>query len=134
MEELKVRYTQLLQAYEQLEYTKQKTDLHLKIDTYHDSVIKSFELAYDLTWEFFKLLLKKHYSIYADSPRKVFREAYQQNIITNEETEKLLEMTATRNESSRIYDKEKFNMISNNIVGYCDTLLSVAEKIEPLIV
>ncbi|HEX2978549.1 MAG TPA: HI0074 family nucleotidyltransferase substrate-binding subunit [Candidatus Babeliales bacterium] len=143
MEELIRRHKQLLQAYGRLEYMVQ-TFIELSKDaknhlsegeenefvTHRDALIKRFEICYDLTWKFFKFLLKEKYSIDVASPRKVFQDCYQQGILNREETENFLDMIDMRNQTTHVYDESVANAISKKIVNYYELLISTSEKIK----
>lgn len=144
MEELAIRYQQILQAYKRLDYmTKkflqllQESSLHKlqtneenELITHRDALIKRFEFCFDITWKFFKLFLKNNYSIDANSPRKVFQEGYQQNLFTREETAQLLEMIDARNETTHVYDEERATTISKKIIVYYDLLATIVMRIK----
>jgi len=145
MEELILRYQQLVKAYSRLDYMtkkfvqlsqKEKSDYLLKDDeneliVHRDALIKRFEFCYDLTWKFYKLVLKEKYSINVTSPRKVFQEAYQQGIFTTEETEKFIEMIDARNETTHIYDEAVAESISQKILIYYTFLAQMIKKWSP---
>lgn len=148
MATIAARYAQLMQAYSRLDYmTKKFVQLsqlyHGKsiplmeeneLIAHRDAVIKRFEFCYDLTWKFFKSVLRERYSIDVPSPRKVFQESYQQGLLTRDEAEQLLEMVDARNETTHVYDEAVADAISQKIVGYYAFLAGLLEKIKPLIV
>lgn len=145
MEEINLRYKQLLQAYSRLAYITTKftqlankenqetllTNEENELFVYRDAVIQRFEFCYDLTWKFFKLILKEKFSIEATSPRKVFQECYQQNILTHQETESLLEMIDARNQATHVYDEAAADAISKKIVLYYIILADLVKKHKP---
>lgn len=143
MEQLALRYKQLLQAYHRLDYMTNKfakLSLEARIKkltgdeedefiTRRDSLIKRFEFCYDLTWKFLKLVLIKKYSVDVASPRKVFQECYQLELITSEETAKLVEMIEARNLTSHVYDEIMADAISLKILEYYPFLVATINKI-----
>lgn len=74
MKQVKYRYSQLMQSYTYLSYIAEKfvylSSMYAKQPTcndvadqyfiHRDALIKRFELCYDLTWKFFKILLRDH--------------------------------------------------------------------------
>jgi len=144
MEKLKERYEQLLRAYSRLQYMvttfvnlqnkAQQTSITIESEneliTHRDALITRFSFCYDLTWKFFKALLKVKYSIDVTSPRKVFQECYQHNIFSEKEMELLLTMIDARNETSHIYDESKADIVSKRIVTYYATLSEIAHRIK----
>ncbi len=77
-------------------------------DIYLDVLVKRFEFSYEMAWK-----ALKHYldfiGITATYPRMVFKEAYAQQIISNENV--WLEMIEQRNLSSHIYDEFEISAI-----------------------
>ena len=146
MEGLSARYTQLLRAYSRLDYMTKtfiqlseqvkksaiSTGVENEFIVHRDALIQRFEFCYDLTWKFFKLVLKEKHSIDVTSPRKVFQECYQQGILTRDETALLTEMIDARNETSHVYDEAVADAISLKIVDYYGILAVIVEKIKPL--
>lgn len=145
MEELKLRYKQLLQAYNRLEYMAVKfievAEKHIRHDTWpegeenefvlhRDAIIQRFEFCYDLTWKFLKLVLKKKYYIETASPRSVFQECYHQGILTRDEVDELFDMIGARNETTHAYDEKMANIIAKRILVYRQELANLAKKLE----
>ncbi len=145
MEELKLRYDQLLRAYKRLKYMTEKyvqlsqmAKNHNMLEqeeneliAHRDALIKRFEFCYELTWKFLKLLLKTQFLIDSNSPRSIFRDCYQQNILNREETGLLLETIDARNATSHIYDELAAESISKKIVDYYPVLSHIINKIKP---
>ena len=71
-------------------------------DIYLDVLVKRFEFTYEMAWKALKRYLD-FIGIAATNPRMVFKEAYAQQIITNEDI--WLDMIEQRNLSSHIYDE-----------------------------
>jgi len=130
MEELKIRYEQLLRVYKRLAYMRNRfvvlsqeyaghhddvSNEENELITHRDALIQRFEISYDLTWKFFKLMLKTLYAIDANSPRKAFQESYEQGLITEEESNLLITMMDARNATSHIYDETMADRISRQI-------------------
>jgi len=71
-------------------------------DIYLDLLVKRFEFTYEMAWKALKRYLD-FVGIDAKNPRAVFKEAYAQQIINNENI--WLDMIEQRNLSSHIYDE-----------------------------
>jgi nucleotidyltransferase substrate binding protein (TIGR01987 family) len=141
MEELKKRYEQLLKSYDRLEYMRKafldllhqeekelaKEETPLVI--HRESLIKRFELCYDLTWKFFKKLLIEKYDIEANSPRKVFQECFKQSIISEQEVISCIRMIDSRNSTTHMYNLEMAREISLEIVEYSIVLRNIMQRI-----
>ena len=144
MDRLKIQYEQLLKAYGRLEYmSKIFLELSAKpipknpdensendLITHRDALIQRFEFCYDLTWKFFKQLLNARYGLEVLSPRKVFEECYQQNILTRDETETFTKMIDIRNNTSHVYDETMADKVSKEIVQYYDFFIKTLKKID----
>lgn len=134
MEELNNRYMQLISGYKRLRYmvktyqtllqnsiklvSHQESIEENELITHRDALIKRFEFCYELTWKFFKILLRERFSIEVANPRVAFQECNKQAILTLQETEILLSMIRSRNETIHIYDEELANAMSKNIIEY----------------
>lgn len=73
-------------------------------DIYLDLLVKRFEFTYEMSWKALKRYLD-FTGIVAASPRAVFKEAYAQQVITDEAC--WLSMIEDRNLSSHIYDESE---------------------------
>lgn len=152
MEELVVRYDQLLKAYKNLRYMSRKfvkisQDPALRrvlqqayvddegeeedpLRGCRESVIKRFELCYDLTWKFFKALLRYRFLIEVANPRAAFEEAHKQNIITTDELAALLRIVRSRNEVAHIYDEAFASEVSEKILEHNKLFSELAKKLQ----
>ncbi len=77
-------------------------------DVYLDLIVKRFEFTYEMSWKAVKRYLE-FIGLEAKSPRGVFKEAYAQQIITDEDI--WLDMIEQRNLSSHVYDESEMNEI-----------------------
>lgn len=77
-------------------------------DLIRDSVIKRFEYTFELCWKTAKIFLSEQHGAEVFSPKECFRELRKNKLISDEETEILLEMTDDRNEIIHTYN-EKFS-------------------------
>lgn len=98
-----------------------------------DATIKRFEYTFDTYWKYLKEYLKEYLKIKKgitiNSPKDCFREIFAQGLCTEEETEKLLEMTDSRNETAHTYKEEVANKIYSKIKGYAELMDKVLDKI-----
>jgi nucleotidyltransferase substrate binding protein (TIGR01987 family) len=95
-------------------------------DVYLDIVVKRFELTYEMAWK----ALKRHLSflgIEAKSPRMVFKEAYLQNLIEDEQV--WLSMIEQRNLSSHIYDEFEIRDILGKTENYKQAFLRLKDNL-----
>lgn len=143
MESLELRYISLLKAYKRLAYMSKKFltayeskdyDLNENEEEkefigYRDALIKRFEFSYDLTWKFLKQYLVERYSVEVNSPKKVFQECFQQNLITEEEVREFLKMVEARNYTSHVYDEDLIDEISIKILSYAALLDKAIKRI-----
>ena len=95
-----------------------------------DATIKRFEYTFDTLWKFLKEYLKVNKGIPVNSPKDCFREIFSQGFTSEEETEKLLEMTDSRNETVHTYKQEVANTIYPRIKGYAELMDKVLGKVK----
>ena len=78
---------------------------------FRDSAIQRFEIAFDVCWKTLKERLRQDYGVETASPKKVFQEAFKQELIENDTV--WIAMTDLRNETAHAYN-EKFaeNLLS----------------------
>lgn len=75
-------------------------------DIIRDSVIKRFEYTFELCWKNAKVYLSQKYGIDVFSPKEVFRELRKNGLLSDEETEILLQMVDDRNQIIHTYSQE----------------------------
>ena len=95
-----------------------------------DATIKRFEYTFDTLWKFLKEYLKVNKGISVNSPKDCFREIFSQGFTSEEETEKLLEMTDSRNETVHTYKQEVANKIYPKIKDYTELMDKVLGKVK----
>lgn len=78
-----------------------------KSDMVRDSSIQRFEYSYELCWKTAKVFLKEYFGSEVFSPKPCFRELRKNQLITDSDTEILLEMVNDRNLATHTYN-EKF--------------------------
>lgn len=82
-----------------IEYEKENST-----DVVRDGLIQRFEFTYELSWKTTKEYLEDLGIVDKNSPKTVFKEAYAQKLITNEDIWML--MINDRNRTSHIYSED----------------------------
>lgn len=102
-------------------YSKAKQDGStdsLVLEVFQDSMVKRFEFSFDLLWKYLKEFLFVHHGIDIASPKKVFKEAQLQRLITDSELETFLAMCDDRNLTAHTYDSEHAQEVAESVLGY----------------
>jgi len=115
---------------EELNIFEEKREFRSK----RDSVIQRFELCTDLFWKYLKRYLteKMQITLEAVGPTGIIRTAHQTKLLTEEDTEKLLQMIKDRNHSSHIYKEKKADEIVDNVPTYYKLMKKYIDKLTPL--
>jgi nucleotidyltransferase substrate binding protein (TIGR01987 family) len=71
---------------------------------FRDSAIQRFEISFDVCWKTLKEKLRVEYGVEVSSPKLVFKEAFRQGLIENNEV--WISMTDMRNETSHAYSEQ----------------------------
>ena len=95
-------------------------------DVYLDLLIKRFEFTYEMSWKALKRYLE-FLGFEPKSPRGTFKEAYAQQIITDEDV--WLDMIEQRNLSSHIYDESEIEEILEKKEKYKEAFLALKTKL-----
>lgn len=96
-----------------------------------DVAAKRFEFTYEMAWKALKRLLD-YQGVDARSPRAIFKEAYAQRLIADEQV--WLDMIEIRNLSSHIYDEHEISRLLSQLDRFLsafDQLLDSIEKQMP---
>ena len=96
-------------------------------DVYLDILVKRFEFTYEMAWKALKRYLE-FLGIEAKAPRTVFKEAFSQEIIHEEDV--WLDMIEQRNLTSHIYDEFQIKDLLNKKENYKNAFIQLKEKIE----
>lgn len=99
-------------------------------DTCRDSLIQRFEFCFDLFWKSLKDYLEKSCGISVASPRSVFREAFGQGFLQDNQYKILESMIGDRNDASLRYDQAMAESIAKNISLYCDVMEDIFQKLD----
>ncbi len=83
-----------------------------------DATIQRFEYTFEAFWKYVKEYLKEKEGIIQGSPKSCFKELFSLNLITEEESIILLEMTDSRNDTSHTYNKNLADKIYSVIKNY----------------
>lgn len=86
------------------------------------SLIKHFEMCYEMAWKFLQQYIKKFYSIELASPKAIFRECFLLKIINQDETKKLLDISEARNATTHDYNEETARESCSRVSDYFITL------------
>jgi len=93
-----------------------------------DVAVKRFEFTYEMAWKALKRFLD-YLGIDARAPRPVFKEAYAQGLLSDEQV--WLDMIEMRNLSSHVYDEQEISRILLELERYLaafDSLLKQLRK------
>jgi len=144
MGKIKLKKEQMIKALNQLEKSiinfekidllPENIDLIEKEDlffAFREFMIHRFEFCVDLFWKYLKRyieeVLKK--SIALNSPRTVVREACRIKLISEEDSQKIMEMVDARNMTSHIYKEEVADQISSKISDYYHLMEKTLKKL-----
>lgn len=100
--------------------------------SYLDTSAHRFILAYELTWKSLKRLLRIR-GVKANSPAQVFREAYAERWITDEERAAFEAMMEDRNTVTHEYFEAKAKEIYTRLPSYYHAMLEVKDRIGQMI-
>jgi len=96
-------------------------------DIYLDLVVKRFEFTFEMSWKALKRYLE-YLGLNPKSPRATFKEAYTQEIITDESL--WLSIIEQRNVSSHIYDEYEIQEILGKLEIYKKAFIDLQKEIE----
>jgi len=146
MERLKQKYEQLLKALKTLDEAilamkeleirgksfNPKVDYEDEYRTYRDSVVQRFEYTIDMFWKYIKNYLEVAQVLTGlKIPSEVMREAFSLRLLSEDETEKILEMIKSRNMTSHIYIEEIAERLAVQIPDYAQVLKEVIIRLKP---
>lgn len=95
-----------------------------------DATLKRFQNAFETFWRFLKEYLKNNKGIIVNSPKGCFGEIFALGFTSEEETEKLLEMTDSKNGIIYTYKEEVINKIYPKVKGYAELMDKVLGKVK----
>ncbi|HLJ31175.1 MAG TPA: HI0074 family nucleotidyltransferase substrate-binding subunit [Candidatus Babeliales bacterium] len=137
MEKLTKKYENLVKIHRGLalsiaRYKKALGDESIDLETKEerrDSLIKRFELTYDLLWKYLREYLILTNGITADSPRKVFQECLSLSLTNREETKELIDLIEDRNLTTHVYDIDLANRVAADIQKHHDVIDAIIKKV-----
>lgn len=124
-------FTQALSRFVDVVDKRDEFDAHGFGDIYVDTAVKRFEFTYEMRWKCLKRYLD-FMGITATTPRQVFKEAYSQQLITEEQL--WLDMIESRNLSSHIYNEFEMNVIVSKFTDYKQVFIQLQDKIKSLLI
>jgi nucleotidyltransferase substrate binding protein (TIGR01987 family) len=137
MEKLAKKYNNLVRIHQGLalsidRYRKALADKTIDLETREerrDSLIKRFELTYDLLWKYLREYVIAIGGISADSPRKVFQQCLFLGLTNEKETEELIDLVEDRNLTTHVYDIDVANQVASDIQKHHDVISAVIMKV-----
>lgn len=113
-------------------YQKALSDNNADLDTKEerrDSLIKRFELTYDLLWKYLREYMIITQGVTADSPRKVFQQCLSLGLTNDKETSELIDLIEDRNLTTHVYDVELANQVADDIQRHHAVIDKIIEKV-----
>jgi len=93
-----------------------------------DSKIQRFEYCVDLFWKYLSRYLLVYHGQIINTPKPVIKEVYKTGLITEEETQELLDMIDWRNKTSHIYLEMIADSLAKEIPKYYELMSFVFDK------
>jgi nucleotidyltransferase substrate binding protein (TIGR01987 family) len=139
MEKLKDKYKDLVRIHCALavsieRYRKSFIDETVDHETQEerrDSLIKRFELTYDLLWKYLREYINEMQGNAADAPRKVFQQCLSLGLTNAEETQQLVDLIEDRNLTTHVYNINLANDVAGDIPEHYDVIHGVIIKLSP---
>ena len=94
-----------------------------------DAVIKRFEYTFELCWKTSKVFLSEKFGVDIFSPKQCFRELRKNKLLSDKETETLLQETDDRNQIIHAYGQDFSNELYEKINGNYYQLLEKIYRI-----
>jgi len=109
-----------------------RVDYEDEYRTYRDSLVKRFTYTIELFWKYIKNYLEVAQVLTGlKIPSEVMREAFSLRLLSEDETEKILEMIKSRNMTSHIYIEEIAERLAVQIPDYAQVLKEVIVRLKP---
>ncbi len=103
----------ILKLQELIEQSQLEQDDKFMQEVFRDSLIQRFEFCYEITWKTLREYLVYEGFAEDNSPRSVFKTAYQNNVINNQEV--WLAMIRDRNVASHEYNESYIEEVADRI-------------------
>jgi nucleotidyltransferase substrate binding protein (TIGR01987 family) len=139
MESLNVKYEEIVRMLDAFEvaidlYDEAKNDFNVNVvvrEAFRDSIIKRFELSYDLFWKCLREYIGISQGVYADSPRKVFDLCFQYGLSDAQETQLLFNMIKSRNLTTHTYNVDLANEMAEKVAEYYRVMHAIMLRTSP---
>lgn len=137
MERLRERYSSLVSSQEafmraqNLYGKKFNTSEQAEREAYLASIIKHFELFYEMLWKFFKAYLQEKYGIQTIGSKSIFRACYEKGLIDEDTLKQLLDVVEIRNTTTHVYNEAAAVRYSESILNYysaMEALVNICKK------
>lgn len=123
------KYDNLKRAISRLQDLGQFDQFGEMEDIIRDSYIMRFEFSYELAWKTLAEYLVENGMRRENMPRMIFKSAYQNSIIDNEEI--WLQMMKDRNFAAHEYDEEYIQQVANRVKNlYVREFVALAERLK----
>ncbi len=99
-------------------------------DTCTASVIKHFELCYEMLWKTLKVYLLERFGTETSGSKTVFRACLEQKIITELELAQLMRLVDLRNMTTHVYDENFANEVCAEIIEHVPAIESLISNIQ----
>ena len=125
-----------IEYFDKIEHKTQEPISFLKYEdlrrAFRDSLIQRFEFSTDLFWKYIKSYLEVSLKLQPlNGPKPVIKSACKANLITEEDTQNILEMIDCRNLTSHIYREEIADQVCLKISKYYQLMRKYAKKLTP---
>lgn len=94
-----------------------------------DASIQRFEYSFELCWKACKVFLLERFGTNAPSPKECFRALRVNNLVSDAETEKLLQMVDDRNKTTHTYDEVFAKQLIERIKEYHAVMQGVFDRV-----
>lgn len=139
MEKLEAKYNDLLKMHSALSvsierYRAALADENIDYETKEerrDSLIKRFELTYDLLWKYLHEYIDVMQGSAVDAPRKIFQQCLSLGITNTQETQELIDMIESRNLTTHTYNIDLANYVAEDIQRYYALIHALIIKLLP---
>jgi nucleotidyltransferase substrate binding protein (TIGR01987 family) len=137
VEKLAKKYNNLVKIHQALSVSIERhrqalvdksTDIETREER-RDSLIKRFELTYDLLWKYLREYIITAHGTTVDSPRKVFQECLSLGLTNSAETGELIDLIEDRNLTTHVYDIDLANKVAADIQKHHDVIDVIIKKV-----
>jgi len=137
MEKLNNKYKNLCKIYSRLSRIQQKYTNppsyadEEDMEAYMTTMVKRFELTFELLWKFLKFYLKFSQGIDTLGSKDVIRRSLNLGLVTEHEGQALLDIVEERNAVAHDYDEDRARELCEKIVhGYYQMFSEIVPRLE----